>query len=80
MPPRQPDLASLALALIRAEDQERAIRLRLISCRRASDYVLASAFDFAHDRAVESRRRAMGRLRALRMALGEVHAPRFVAG
>lgn len=76
MPPRQPDLERLALALLAAEEAELALRLRLLRCERDSDHVLRAALEIVHARVVERRDRAGGRLRALRVALGEVHAPR----
>ncbi len=69
------DIVKLALAFLKAEEAELAIRLRVLKCHRASDYVLASALESAHRKAVEKRDRAEEKLRALRLELGDVSAP-----
>lgn len=75
MPTRRPDLVRLALAFLAAEEAELALRLRLLRCARDRDHVLRSALEIVHAGAVERRDRAAEKLRALRVALGEVHAP-----
>lgn len=72
--PRPTCLVRLALALIAAEDHERAIRLRLLACARDRDHVQAEALRFAQERAAERRARASERLRAVYLVLVERHA------
>lgn len=77
MPPPA-DLVRLALALIEAEEAERAIRLRLLACARARDAVALGAFEYAHAKAAERRDRADGKLRAVYLVLVAHHAPALV--
>lgn len=73
-----PDLVRLALALIAAEEAERAIRLRLLACARARDHVALGAFEVAHAKARERVERAEERLRAVYRAVAEHYAPVLV--